>query len=88
MPGQRHTLAQSTDLKPPAPSSGPVPMALPAWTATTTAERDALALEEARQHNHERELERQRRRADRIRFLAAVAVCLGACLATYFLRMG
>lgn len=36
-------LAQSTDLKPPAAPGGPAPMALPAWTATTAAEREALA---------------------------------------------
>jgi ketosteroid isomerase-like protein len=36
-------LAQSTDLKPPPPATGPAPMALPAWSPTTAAEREALA---------------------------------------------
>lgn len=35
--------AQSTDVKPPAPPTGAEPPALPAWSATTAAEKAALA---------------------------------------------
>ena len=40
-------LAQSTDLKGPAAPTGPEPAALPAWSATTAAEKEALAAFEA-----------------------------------------
>jgi len=36
-------LAQSTDTQPPAPATGPEPSPLPAWSASTPAERQALA---------------------------------------------
>lgn len=36
-------LALSTDVKTPAPPAGPEPPALPAWSASTPAEKDALA---------------------------------------------
>lgn len=36
-------LAQSTDTQPPAAPTGPAPAALPAWTASTAAEREALS---------------------------------------------
>jgi hypothetical protein len=36
-------LAQSTDTQPPAAPTGPEPPALPAWSASTPAEREALA---------------------------------------------
>lgn len=42
-PQWKMALAQSTDLKPPPAPSGPAPAALPPWSATTAAERDALA---------------------------------------------
>lgn len=43
----RMALAQSTDLKGPAAPTGPEPAALPAWSATTAAEKEALAAFEA-----------------------------------------
>lgn len=39
----RMALAMSTDLKAPAAPVGPEPAGLPAWSATTAAEKDALA---------------------------------------------
>lgn len=39
--------AQSTDLQPPAPPTGPAPTPLPAWSASTPVEREALAAFEA-----------------------------------------
>lgn len=36
-------LALSTDVTPPAPPTGPEPPALPAWSPSSAAERDALA---------------------------------------------
>lgn len=36
-------LAQSTDIKAPVPPTGPEPAALPAWSATTAAEKAALS---------------------------------------------
>jgi hypothetical protein len=43
----RMALALSTDLKAPAAPTGPEPAALPAWSATTAAEKEALAAFEA-----------------------------------------
>ena len=39
----RLAFAQSTDLKPPPAPVGPEPMTLPAWSASTASEREALA---------------------------------------------
>src|SRR5262245_13063005 len=43
-------LAQSTDVKPPAAPTGPEPPPLPAWSASTAAEREALAAFQAIQN--------------------------------------
>lgn len=53
----RMALAQSTDLKPPPPPAGPEPAALAAWSASTAAEKEALAAFQAIQKaNRDRDL--------------------------------
>jgi ketosteroid isomerase-like protein len=49
--------AQSTDLKAPSPATGPAPPALPAWSASTPLEKEALAAFEAIQNaNQDRDV--------------------------------